>query len=170
MSGGVPGQFGPSRTYGFGATTDGVWLPVAFGGDGRIHLTESYGFRGAYNHNWDPYWSSSLFGGIGFVKYDGTAKAEFCGVFALNHPGQFGFAAAPTYTCNPDFNVAQIGFVTRWTPVKNLTFSGEVLYTRLDQKFTGSSTFSPGAPQPTQNWTFHDQETLALNVRVQRNF
>jgi len=58
MVGGVPGQFGPSGTYGFGATTDGVWLPVANGGDGNIHLTESYGFRGAYNHNWDPYWSS----------------------------------------------------------------------------------------------------------------
>jgi len=140
MLGGVPGQFGPSGTYGFGATTDGVWLPTVFGGDGRIHLTESYGFRGAYNHNWDPYWSSSLFGGIGFVHYDGTAKAEFCGVFGLNHPG-----LNVTYTCNPDFNVAQIGFVTRWTPVKNLTFSGELLYTNLDQKFSGSSLFSPGA-------------------------
>ncbi len=170
MSGGVPGQFGPSRTYGFGDTTDGVWLPVAFGGDGRIHLTESYGFRGAYNHNWDPYWSSSLFGGIGFVHYDGTAKAEFCAAFAVTHPGQFGIAAVPTYTCNPDFNIAQIGFVTRWTPVKNLTFSGEVLYTNLDQKFSGFSFFTPGAPQPTQNWTFHDQSTLALNLRVQRNF
>jgi hypothetical protein len=176
MLGGVPGQFGPDRSYGFGATTDGVWVPAGLaligGGlsDGRIHLTESYGFRGAYNHNWDPYWSSSLFGGIGFVKYDGTAKLEFCTAFAVLHPGQFGTTAAPTYTCNPDFNVAQIGFITRWTPVKNLTFSGELLYTRLDQKFTGTSFFSPGAPQPTQTWTFHDQETLALNLRVQRNF
>jgi hypothetical protein len=29
-------------------------------------------------------------------------------------------------TCNPDFNVSQLGVITRWTPVKNLTFSGEV--------------------------------------------
>jgi hypothetical protein len=165
MVGGVPGQFGPNQTYGFGATTDGVYLPVAFGGDGTIHLTESFGFRGAFNHNWDPYWSTSLFGGIGFVRYDGTAKAEFCTVFGLNHPGR-----NVTYTCDPDFNVAQIGVVTRWTPVKNLTFSGEVLYTNLDQKLSGFSTFTPGAPQPTQAWTFHDQSTLALNVRIQRNF
>src|SRR6202011_2861850 len=27
MLGGVPGQFGPNNTYGFSATTDGVWLP-----------------------------------------------------------------------------------------------------------------------------------------------
>jgi hypothetical protein len=172
MLGGVPGQFGPNFTYGFGATTDGVWLPTAapFFGDGRIHLTESFGFRGAFNHNWDPYWSTSLFGGIGFVRYDGTAKAEFCGIFALNHPGQAGIAAIPTYSCNPDFSVGMVGVVTRWTPVKNLTFSAEALYTMLHQNFSGFSTFSPGAPQPLQPWTFHDQSTLAVNVRVQRNF
>src|SRR5260370_17180079 len=165
MVGGVPGQFGPSGTYGFGATTDGVWLPVANGGDGNIHLTESFGFRGAYNHNWDPYWSSSLFGGIGVVRYDGTAKSEFCAVFGVTHPG-----LNVTYSCDPNFSVAQIGTVTRWTPVKNLTFSGEVLYTKLHQNLAGFSTFTPGAPQPTHIWTFHDQSTLALNLRVQRNF
>jgi hypothetical protein len=176
MLGGVPGQFGPNFSYGFGATTDGVYLPanVGFGGvfgDGNIHLTESYGFRGAYNHNWDPYWSSSLFGGIGFVKYDNTAKAFYCAAFAASHPGQLGFAAAPTYTCDPNFVLSQVGFITRWTPVKNLTFSGELMWTHLDQKFDGFSRgFTPNAPQPVSTWNFRDQDTLALNVRVQRNF
>ena len=27
-----------------------------------IKLTEAYGVRGAFNHNWDPYWSTSLWG------------------------------------------------------------------------------------------------------------
>jgi hypothetical protein len=36
--------------------------------------------------------------------------------------------------CNPDFNIAQVGIITRWTPVKNLTFSADLTYTRLDQK------------------------------------
>ncbi len=165
MVGGVPGQFGPNNTYGFGHTTDGVWLPTAFGGDGSIHLTESYGFRGAFNHNWDPYWSSSLFGGIGFVRYDGTAKAEFCAAFAGTHPG-----LNVSYTCDPNFSVGMVGAVTRWTPVKNLTFSAEALYTMLHQNFVGSSVFTPGGAQPAQAWTFHDQSTLSVNVRVQRNF
>jgi len=26
---------------------------------GTIHLTTAYGVRGAFNHNWDPYWSRS---------------------------------------------------------------------------------------------------------------
>jgi hypothetical protein len=60
--------------------------------------------------------------------------------------------------------------VTRWTPVKNLTFSGDVMYTMLHQNFSGSSVFSPGASQPTQAWTFHDQSTLTASVRVQRDF
>jgi hypothetical protein len=42
-----------------------------------------------------------------------------------------------TTTCNPDFNLAQIGGIIRWTPVKNLTFSADVTYTMLDQKFAG---------------------------------
>jgi len=165
MLGGVPGQFGPNNSYGFGATTDGVWLPVANGGDGRIHLTQAYGVRGAFNHNWDPYWSTSVFGGAGWVRYDNTAKAEYCAAFGVTHPG-----LGTSYSCDPNFNVGMVGAVTRWTPVKNLTFSAETTYFHLHQNFDGSSVFSPGAPQPVQAWAFRDQSTLAVNVRVQRNF
>jgi hypothetical protein len=42
----------------------------------------------------------------------------------------------------------------------------------LHQNHSGFSTFGLGAatPQPTQTWTFHDQSTVSVNVRVQRNF
>jgi hypothetical protein len=162
MMGGVPGQFGPNNTVGIGATTDGVFLPVANGGDGSIHLTTSYGLRGAFNHNWDPYWSSSLFGGIGWVKYDNVATNEFCAFIEAGHPG--------ITTCNVNFSAAQIGAVTRWTPVKNLTFSAEAMYFLLHQNMVGGGVFNPGGPQPPQVYTFHDQSTLSVNVRVQRNF
>ena len=170
MLGGVPGQFGSNFSLGFGPTTDGVFLPtnVAFGGlfgDGSIHLTEAHGFRGAFNHNWDPYWSTSLYGGIGFVRYDGTAKAEYCAAYGAGVPGR-----GLTYNCDPNFDVAQIGQVTRWTPVKNLTFSAETMWTHLHTAFSGFATFTPGAPQPIQTWTYKNQDTLSLNVRVQRNF
>ena len=159
------------QSIGFGATTDGVWLPAGgtglfAGGDGSIHLTTAFGFRGAYNHNWDPYWSSSLFGSYSGVRYDGTAKANICTIFTgarVTNP-------SADYSCNPDYNVSQLGFVTRWTPVKNLTFSGEVMWFHLDQKFTGSGTLTPTAPLPTAVYQFKDQNTYSLNVRVQRNF
>jgi hypothetical protein len=165
MLGGVPGQFGPNGSLGFGATTDGVYLPTAFGGDGSIHLTTAYGVRGAFNHNWDPYWSSSLFGGAGWVRYDGTAAAEYCAAYALAVPGQ-----GVSYSCNPNYTISMLGAVTRWTPVKNLTFSAEAIWTHLQTGFSGTAVLTPGAPQPIQAWTYHNQDTASFNVRVQRNF
>src|SRR5207302_4373227 len=119
MVGGGTGQFGAGQSLAFGPTTDAVYNPV--GGDGQLHLTEAYGVRGAFNHNWDPYWSTSLYGSYSAVRYDGAAKAFICGNYTT--PAKL---VSPDYSCNPDFNVSQLGIVTRWTPVKNLTFSAEV--------------------------------------------
>jgi Porin subfamily len=169
------GRPGAYQSLGFGVTTDAVYLPAFAGGTGDLKLTEAWGFRGAFNHNWDPYWSTSLFGGVAFVHYNGTvgdlttAKGQYCAVYAT------GKVLSADFTCNPDFSTAQIGVVTRWTPVKNLTFSAEVQYFHLDQKYTGAvaTAGGPGAPKPGGVATFYelkDQDTVALNVRVQRNF
>jgi len=47
-----------------------------------------------------------------------------------------------TYACDPNHNVTQLGVITRWTPVKNLTFSAEVMWFRLNQKFSGFATLT----------------------------
>jgi porin-like protein len=170
------------QSVGFGATTDGVYVP-GVGGTGGIKLTTAWGLRGAFNHNWDPYWSTSVYGSYSAVKYDGgandnllgagatTAKGAYCNAFAASHPGQALVGTATgAYTCNPDFNVSQLGVITRWTPVKNLTFSGEVQWFHLDQKMSGTSTFAATAPKPTALYEFKDQNTVFLQVRAQRNF
>jgi hypothetical protein len=175
---------GAYQSVGFGATSDGLYAPPgAFGGGATgsgIILTTAWGLRGAFNHNWDPYWSTSLWGSYAQVKYDGgandnlagigSAKGIYCAGFAASHAGQTGVAGAATYSCNPDFNIAQVGVVTRWTPVKNLTFSAEVGAFFLDQKMSGNSTFTATAPKPTTVYEFKDQSTVFLNVRAQRNF
>ena len=165
MVGGVSGQLGPNNTYGFGATTDGVWLPTAVGGDGAIHLTTSYGLRGAFNHNWNPNWSSSLFGGMGWVRYDDTASAEYCAVYALAAAGQ-----GRTYSCNPNYGISMLGGVIRWKPDARMAISAEAIWTHLNTGFSGNATFTPGAPQPIQLWTYHNQDTLSFNVRIARAF
>src|SRR3954468_18836568 len=119
--GGGSNNTGSYDTVGFGATTDAVFLPAFAGGDGTLHLTEAYGIRGAFNHNWDPYWSTSVFGSYSGVRYDDTAKASICAVYT---PGK---AVSADFVCNPDFNISMLGAVTRWTPVKNLTFSAEAI-------------------------------------------
>ncbi|MDB5551848.1 MAG: hypothetical protein JWL86_1832 [Rhizobium sp.] len=170
MVGGGNGQLGTGQSLAFGATTDGVYLPIASGGDGSIHLTTAYGIRGAFNHNWDPYWSSSLFGGMGWVRYDGTAQANYCAAFYASNPGTAGSPNAATSTCNPNYTLSMLGAVTRWTPVKNLTFSAETIWTHLTTGFTGTAVLTPGAPLPTTSYTFKAQDTVSFNVRVQRNF
>ena len=73
-----------------------------------------------------------VFGAYAALRYNGTGKAVYCAGMGAAIAGQ-----GVTSTCNPDFNIAQVGFITRWTPVKNLTFSGEVMWTALDQKMSG---------------------------------
>jgi hypothetical protein len=62
--------------------------------------------------------------------------------------------------------------VTRWTPVKNLTFSAEVLYAYLKTNMSGTITGTPSTAfvLPTNTYTFGNNSTTSLNLRVQRNF
>ncbi len=103
----------------------------------------------------------------GAVRYDNTAKADICTNYVTAGKAVGGAIA---FSCNPDFNVSQLGVVTRWTPVKNLTFSAEVQWFHLDQKFSGVATLGPTAPKPSAVYEFKDQDAISLQVRAQRNF
>ncbi|WBU28600.1 porin [Rhodopseudomonas palustris] len=152
------------QSIAFAGSSDGV-----FAAGTGIELTTAYGIRGAFNHNWNPNWSTSVFGAYSKVDYNGTASAFICGTAVLG-------ALTAGSTCNPDFAIAQVGTVTRWTPVKNLTFSGEVIYTHLDQNNSGFANIpaiGSGAsqtPKPAAVYQFKDQDTWTGAVRVQRTF
>jgi hypothetical protein len=105
-----------------------------------------------------------VFGGMGWVRYDSTAQTEYCAAYAAvvaNHG---------TYTCNPNYSISMLGASTRWTPVANLTFTAETIWTHLATGFTGSATFSPGSPYPSSTLAFKAQDTVELQLRAQRNF
>ena len=106
-----------------------------------------------------------LYGSYSAVRYDGAAKAFICANYTT--PAK---AVSADYSCNPDYNVSQLGIVTRWVPVKNLTFSAEVQWFHLDQKFTGTAILAAAAPKPTARYEFKDQDAVQLQVRAQRNF
>jgi len=167
---GNTGRAGAYQSIGFGQTSDAVYLPTLNGGTGDLKLVDAWGIRGAFNHNWDPYWSTSLWGSYAQVRYNGgaldltSAKGQWCANYTA------GKAVSADYSCNPDYNVAQVGLTTRWTPVKNLTFSAEVGAFFLDQKMNGAATLAAAAPKPTTVYEFKDQSTVFLNVRAQRNF
>jgi hypothetical protein len=152
---------GGYQSLGFAQVTDSV-----YGAGTSQQLTQTWGFRGGFNHNWDPYWSSGLYGAYAQVKYNDTAKALICtNIVAVA-------VAGTGFSCNPDFNIAQIGLITRWTPVKNLTFSADVTYTRLDQKHSGGVAIPAIAAtaKPAAVYELKDQDTVSMLFRAQRNF
>ena len=60
------------------------------------------------------------------------------------------------FVFNPDFNVSPLGVITRWIPVKNLSFSAELMWFHLDQIFSGAATLAATAPKPTAVSEFRD--------------
>ncbi|MGY3387568.1 hypothetical protein ACVWW6_000159 [Bradyrhizobium sp. USDA 3311] len=158
---GVPGGY---QSLGLGGVSDSVFVA----GAGQ-QLTTTYGFNGAYTHNWNPYWNTAIFGGWGAVRYNNTAKGYICGAFVATLALSSGLPG-----CNPDFNYSVVGVATRWNPVKNLTFSTELAYTMLDQKYASGSTVAlpvqAGIAKPAATYELKDQSSLQLMFRAQRNF
>jgi hypothetical protein len=149
-----------SGGIGFAGVSDSVYANGT-----AQELTTTYGMRGAFTHNWDPYWNTALYGAYAAFRYDGNAKSLICnsaGVLALGGG----------LTCNPDFNIAQVGLITRWTPVKNLTFSADVTYSHLDQKYSGQAVVPAlnGVAKSAGTYQVKDQDTVSMLLRAQRNF
>jgi hypothetical protein len=168
---------GPTGTAGklaIGAISDGVYSggPGGTGvGGTQVQLTQGWGIRGAFNHNWSPEWSSSLFGGAAQLSYNNTAKAIWCASYVAS-----GTTLTAGSTCDPGFTMSEIGLTTRWTPVKNLTFSSEVLYAYLHTNMSGGAIGTASSAFPIQTGTaaspyiFGDKGTVSVNFRAQRNF
>lgn len=156
------GLAGAYQSVGFAGISDGV-----FGGPaGSIETVKTWGLRGGFTHNWSPYWVSAVYGGYAQLKYTDAGKALVCANFAA--------VASPGATCNPDFNFGVVGVNTVWTPVKNLAFTADLSYSRLDQKYSGTvsgaNTAVPTAAKPAAVYELKDQNSLTLMLRAQRNF
>jgi hypothetical protein len=164
--GSVGFAFAPDTTYTTGTAQENV---------------KTWGFRGAYTHNWDPYWNTAIYGAYAGVSYSANQKTNICAAFTSASAITGIAPSAGLAGCNPDFNVAQLGLITRWTPVKNLTFSADLTWTHLDQKYDGTVTLPnpqnnvagaivAGAGKPAATYQLKDQDTLTLLLRAQRNW
>src|SRR6267378_3672216 len=147
------------QSLGFAAINDAVFVNGS-----NLETVKSWGFRGGFTHNWDPYWSSAIYGAYGALQYGSLAKTAIC-VAAVTQLGLTG-------NCNPDFNIAVIGGNIVWTPVKNLAFTADVNWTRLDQKYSGTVNVQPAASfaKPAALYELKDQNNVTMLLRAQRNF
>ncbi|MGY8682528.1 porin [Bradyrhizobium sp. UFLA05-153] len=158
---GVPGAY---QSLGFAAIADAVFT----GGNGfansSLETVKSWGFRGGYTHNWSPNWASGIYGAYGVVDYGSLATNTIC-FFARQSLGLTG-------NCNPDFAVAVVGANVVWTPVKNLAFTADVNWTRLDQRYSGTVDIQPSATlqKPRALYELRDQNSVTMLLRAQRNF
>ncbi|MCG2631849.1 porin [Bradyrhizobium sp. WYCCWR 13023] len=147
------------QSIGFAGLADGV-----FGTGTSIDTVKTWGVRGGYTHNWSPNWASAIYGGYASASYGSTGKTLICANFAT--------IAVAGATCNPDFNFSVLGVNTVWTPVKNLAFTADVSWSRLDQKYAGSIT-APAiatAAKPAAVYELKDQNSVTMMLRAQRNF
>ncbi|MBI5911347.1 MAG: porin [Betaproteobacteria bacterium] len=123
---------------GFGLLSDGV-----YGATGDVQLTSAWSVGAAFEHNWNPKWKTSIYGGYTEVDYNDAATALF---------------AAFTAGANPDFSIWQVGTRTAWAPVPNLEVGVDVIYSKLNSAFSGVAA------------TSMDQDAWAAQLRIQRNF
>lgn len=151
------------NTFAVASLFDGI-----YGAGTSIEKTRGWGFRGAYVHNWTPNWETSLFGSYSKIDYNAAASDMYCARYATSV-----VAGLPRAQCNPDFAIWQIGSRTAWTPVQNLTFSGEVMYTYLDQNMSGqiaAAANAMGTFKPAGIYEYKDQGIWSGNLRVRRTF
>lgn len=144
-----------------GALLDGVYASPG----GSIETTRVWAVQGGYEHNWSPEWQTSVYGAYVHVDYNDNASAVLRGSLPA------GFLLAGSIY-DPDFNIWQIGTRTAWTPVKNLTFSGELLYTALETASTGGVVAAVGNAgfKPAGNYQFKDQGMFSGQLRVRRTW
>jgi hypothetical protein len=163
MYGGT-GLTGAYQSLGFAGVSDAVFGGASSATGTALETTKTWGFRGAFVHNWNPYWSSALYGAYAQVMYSDAGKTLVCAnITPLLTLGS---------TCNPDFSLGQIGLITRWTPVKNLTFSADMTYTHLDQKYSGAvvAPALAAVAKPAAVYELKDQNSVSMLVRAQRNW
>jgi hypothetical protein len=177
----------------FGAQSSVAALNNTFlANGGTISLTNAWAFRGGFTHNWTPQWSTGIFGSWTQVTYDNVAKTQICNALGVRMPGTGtttvgviglpvaqaapgqGSTAGPSagYSCNPDWGVAQAGIRVNWTPVRNLTFSAEAMWTQLMQKMVGQAYMNPSATSGRNSgiYDFANQSTVSGYLRVERQF
>jgi hypothetical protein len=155
---------GAYQSIGFANAPDAVYTGTSVANGTGLENVRTWGFRGGYTHNWDPYWNTAIYGAYAAIQYGNNGKAVICAnAVAL---------LALVGTCNPDFNIAQAGIITRWTPVKNLTFSGDFTWTRIDQKYSGTvvAPTLASVAKPAAVYELKDQDSLNFLLRAQRNF
>jgi hypothetical protein len=168
--GGFDGTAGTVGTVAFGYVLDGVYSGLgtpASPGTG-IELSTAWDVSAYYEHYWNPQWRTSVFGSYSRISYNNNANTALLAAF---NAGGANNVAGTLLGGNFNLGIAQIGTRTAWTPVANLEFAAEFIYSRLDQNLTGTVGIAGVAGQVTPStFAVKDQNLYNGGVRVLRSF
>jgi hypothetical protein len=164
-------------TMAFGYVLDGVYsgLGTAASPGTSIALSNAWEVTAFYEHYWNPAWRTSVFGNYSSISYGGGGSAMLMANLESALPSTGRFVPTPgTNGGSMTFATAQIGTKTSWTPVKDLTFSAEFIYSRLIQNLNGTFVTNaaaaiPGAAAGT-TYTLGNQNVYSGGVQVLRSF
>ncbi len=162
---GGTGIAGLYQSIGFANAPDAVYVGTNGTNGSQLETIRTWGFRGAYTHNWNANWNNAIYGAYASVRYGTLGRNSVCAFIAANQPLVTG--------CTPDFNIGQVGIVTRWIPVRGLVFAADFNWSRLDQKYAGVWNAVPnnGSAKPGGAvYALKDQDSLTLLLRAQRNW
>jgi hypothetical protein len=166
-------------TMAFGYVLDGVYsgLGTAASPGTGINLSNAWEVSAFYEHYWNPAWRTSVFGNYSAIGYGATGgallKANLATIGGIG-PTTGHFVAAPgTSGGSMTFATAQVGTKTSWTPVKDLTFSGEFLYSRMINGLNGSFVTAASGVTGTAAGTSYNMGSMNVYngaIQVLRSF
>jgi hypothetical protein len=172
-----PDLFAAGNNASIGWVSDGVFVNGS-----AIELTTVWAVQSAYDHHWSPTLATAAGAGYVNVSYDGTAQRYFAGALCIAGGGgtgatpqaavSFGQGAAGTNRCKPNYAYLEAGSTTTWTPLPNLQFMFQGLYTYIFSGFQGGGIIASSAPgaRPTGIYSFSNQGIWSGYFRVQRTF
>jgi hypothetical protein len=135
-------------TMAFGYVLDGVYGGTSAATGTSISLSNAWEVTAYYEHYWNPAWRTSLFANYTAISYGAAANAAL--IANLSTIGGIGpttghFVATPgTAGGSMKFATTQVGTRTAWSPVKDLTFQAEFIYSRLINSLDGSFVTAAG--------------------------
>ena len=149
------GAAGDPITVAYGPLYDATYSAVP---GSPLNLTEAWSVTAGLQHNWNPNWKTSIYGGYAEFNYNAASDL----LLAIS-PGAVATAAAPAAPIagSADWSMYQIGSRTVWSPVKNLDLSVEAMYNHVNTAYAGVSTGTS---------IYEDKGWWSGIFRVQRNF
>jgi hypothetical protein len=165
---------GDRGSMAFGYVLDGVYTGTNSANGSGINLSNAYEVTAWYEHYWNPLWRTSLFANYSHIDYGSAGDAALMAMFKSAGPAPGAACAAAacgtttgglTASTTGSFSFAtfQIGSRTAWTPVKDLTISGEVIYTQLYQNLNGTFVSSTsGTPSGAPSGSSYEMKNQGL--------